>query len=168
MVNSLHCYGDTILIVMENKKKIFIILSIVFVAFILWKLWKLHKINTPEKYILNNEKANEVIYSEDIDKDKTILFFIDNMGDLNCSLLQNTLLGYKTLKTSGKINPNFPGLLLSFLRPDDRRWIIWGIITEENKNQFPNDSKTKYIEKFNFVISWYFGSGVPPSIEKEV
>ena len=148
----------------EKEKKIFIILLIVFVAFILWKL---HKINTPEKYILSiNEEANEVIYSEDIGENKTIIFFIDNMGKLNCSLLKNTLLGYKILRTSGKITSNFPGPMISYLKNDDNHWLIWGIITEENKNKFPNDSKTKHIKNYNFTISWYFGSGLPPSLEE--
>ena len=164
MVNSLHCYGDTILIVMENKKKIFIILLIVFVTFILWEL---HKINTPEKYILSiNEEANEVLYSEDIGENKTIIFFIDDMGELNCSILQNKLIGYKILKSSGKITSNFPGPMIAYLKNDDNHWLTWGIITEKNKNKFPNDSKTKLIKKYNFIISWYFGSGQPPSLEE--
>lgn len=150
--------------VMKNKKKIFIILLIVFVAFILWKL---HKINTPEKYILSiNEETNEVIYSEDIGENKTIIFFIDNMGELNCSILQNKLLGYKILRTSGKITSNFPGPLIAYLKNDENQWLIWGVITEKNKNQFPNDSKTKFIKNNNFIISWYFGSGKPPSLEE--
>ena len=153
---------------MKMKKKGIIICffgAIVFI-FLLVGLW-VYGQRTAETFLLDTYKeATEILYHEEFSNGREIIFFVDENGYISCALLKKELVGFKTLRISGKLLLYNSGYLCSFYDDGNERfWIDWGIITDGSLENVWADSKEMKIvecEPYSYRICWLIGTGEEP------
>ena len=154
----------------KNKRLLILIVVVIFISAI--SAYIIKKSETVEKYVLRNcENATEIL-CYDISDDYVVCFYLEDNAAISCVLLKNTQLGYKTIRTSGKLGLAFPGPLCSFFNEgDESLWLDWGIISDDSIKSVCSDyGMMKIIEckPYSYRIYWMIGSGEEPKNHTEI
>lgn len=150
------------------KKKRIIICSfgaIVFVFLLVGLGW--YGQRSAESFFLDTYKvATEILYHEEFVKGREIIFFVDENGYISCALLKKELVGFKTLRISGKLLLSNSEYLCSFYNDGNERfWIDWGIITDGSLEKVWadfNEMKIVECDPYSYRICWLIGTGEEP------
>ena len=123
--------------------------------------------NSPSDYLLKNySDVTEILYQEKIDSNKYIVFFRDENNSIFCAIIKEQLLGYRTLRISGKCNIRNPGYICSnYNENKDDAWVAWGLITDKDIIGVRCDGiEMKIVEctQYNYRFCWIIGSGKTP------
>ena len=136
------------------------------------------KSQTPYDYLKKNNNDDvtaptELLYQETSDTGLSVVFYIDNRGRYECAMIQDALLGYKTVGISGSLGVDNTDTYLysAFVDGSEKHNICWGILTDDNVTEVLLDNEpcavadTPYA---GFRVYWLTDiSGDNPSLEKK-
>lgn len=119
-----------------------------------------------EDYFLSNyDSATEILCHDSFLQDYEVIFFLEDNGYVSCALLKKELMGYKIIRTSGRLSISNPGYLCSFFGEDNSLWIDWGIVTDSSvKSVLADSHEMKMVEcgPYSYKICWLAGNGTEP------
>lgn len=155
-----------------KRKNIFLIIAMVLcMCIIVVKVCFFYE--SPSAFLLReNVAATEVLHQEKVTNKEWLVFFMDETGFVSCAVIEKNLVSYDVLRISGKMLPTDTNYICSsFLNEGNRRWIDWGIITDENIVTVEADGKQMHIIEnmpYGYKIGWLLGSGVEPQNHVEI
>lgn len=119
-----------------------------------------------EFFLKNYEDSTEILYREEFEKNRYLVFYFDKEGYLNCAVIKKDLIAYQILRTSGRLTLETTRYLCSFYEDQgDNKWVDWGIITDRTIECVRADEVSMNIIRdipYGFGICWLTGSGEEP------
>ena len=124
-------------------------------------------IQSAEGYLLGSKtEVVEVLLQEELGTNRVALFYLDEYGSVSCAILKKHILGYETLRISGKCSISKPGFLCSYYYDGSKQfWIAWGLATNNNVTAVFADGKEMNINQagaYTYRICWLIGTGNTP------
>lgn len=106
---------------------------------------------------------SELLYQETLDTGLSIVFYIDQRGRYECAIIEDVLLGYRTVGVSGSLSINNIGTYLysSFADGQVKHNICWGILTDNTVTEIFLDNEPCNIADtaYSFRVFWLIGLG---------
>lgn len=150
----------------NGKISVIIVLTIIFSTMFL--LFFFQKRDSVSSYLLNNNyDVTEILFLEEIEGNKHIVFFRDGGNDILCAIVKKQIIGYKILRISGKYNLSKPGYICSgYNENNENVWVSWAVLTDKNITSVKCDDIEMRIvecEQYSYRICWAIGSGKMPT-----
>lgn len=163
---------------MKIKRTIFFLIMIVILMaiFVISRPKEL-----PYEYLINNmEKSDENIVSEvldqaEVDKNKYLIFYLNENSNICCAIIKKKLLNYKILTISGEVilindNKEHDYIYSSYGNGSNREWIEWGILRSkaiETVLIANEEASIIDLEKYNVRLYYFMGKNSYENIEPE-
>lgn len=164
---------------MKSKKNVYIVITLLVCFEITFSLFIfISDSKTPLDYLKTEydadyRKPTELLYQETLNNGIIIVFFINQYGAFDCTLMEENIIGYNILGYSGSIDINDADTYLygSFKKGQNVIDICWGILTDNNISEVLLDNQncvivdTAYNE---FRLFWLTGiwDNLPTLVKK--
>ena len=151
---------------MNDKKKKYLVGTFILIIGIFLLVFMNTEQSAQDFFLKNYEDATEILHQEEFEKNRYLVFYFDKEGYINCSVMKKELIGYKILRTSGRLTLEATRYLCSFYEDQgDIKWVDWGIITDKTIECVRADEMSMNIIRdipYGFWICWLTGSGEEP------
>lgn len=148
---------------MKKAKSQFLILMVT-IACVLY-ICKLNNRTPFETMQYYSNDVAELLFEEPTDGNLEVVFYLDDNGNIWCSILRKQLLGYHILRISGAISPkstSTTGITSSFQSHKKILWVNWRIVTDSTVQAVAfGESKMNMTEitPYGYRICWLIGEG---------
>lgn len=151
---------------MKFKKELIVFSIIIFIILNMTLITKYNQ--TPYQFLQNkliassSTSPSEFLYQSKIDDKQYIIFYINENNNMSCAILKRNWINYSILDVSGEMSlfddtKKTNHLFSSYKNAQNREWIDWGIIYDNNiKKVMINEKDINIIDLSLYKLRIYY------------